>query len=117
MAGELKQSILDVCGKLAKRGEYYQVHKFRYRDEAKRRLCWQLKNDGELIQCATLNPYYFYCRPADVEVINAALAKQAQVLKGIHAKNVGWHLSQAEKSPGLRDYHLKEAVKERELSL
>lgn len=114
------EGILATCERIARRGEYFEVHRYRYRDESLRRKCLRLKKAGKLRQANTENPIWAFYRPEDVPVIEAAQQRHAEAMKKVHAQNVGWHLEQAEKNkikyPDLAAHHLKQAEEERRLS-
>lgn len=118
---ELIVEILQICERKAKSGELFEVHKFRYRDDLKRKAVKGLCRDGKLILANNTNPYMSFYRPEDAATIEKAWAKQEAKMKTLHAKNVQWHLDQAtknqDKNNGLYEYHLKEAEKERALSV
>ena len=112
----LIDEILATCTRIAKRGEIYQVHRFSDRGAKHRKACAKLKSEGRLVSAGRENPWLYFYRPEDLAVIEAAQARHREAMKQIHAKNVGWHLAQAEKCPILREYHMKEAEKERALA-
>lgn len=111
-----KESILKTCERVAKRGDMLAVHRFKYSRSELRKLCAALCNEGKLKRHGVANPMIYYYRPEDVAVIAKAQMRHEEEMKRIHARNVEWHLAQAEKHPELSDYHHKQAEEERRLS-
>lgn len=111
-----EESILQTCARIARKGEMYHVNSYRYGENNKRKTCFKLKKQGKLKQGPSCGKLLTFYRPEDLPIIEAAEKRFQKQMKKVHAQNVTWHLEQAESRPELRDYHIKEAEKERLLS-
>jgi hypothetical protein len=119
-----EDEILSLAARKAKRGEYFTVHKYKYRDEKLRSKVRSMTKAGKLVFNGLRHKDYEYYRPEDRDVLEKQEFAHNERMKAIHAKNVDWHLKQAAKysnergdPKSLYSWHIKQAEVERMLSI